>query len=150
MKFTICHTVNGEIQQVNNRFNQQLFLELKPALMNLEIVTYEGHTPGSRLHIRVGGMGMMQEWTGKIDAAKTGEKFIVFRDAGEKLPFPLHKWQHVHALKKLSQNQTLIIDRISFHCKNQLLTVLFYPFLYIMFRLRRKKYQKYFRLRTEI
>jgi ligand-binding SRPBCC domain-containing protein len=65
---------------------------------------------GAKVHLRLNFLLLNFYWKGTISETVDGVYFI---DEGERLPWPIRSWQHVHTFKALSHNQTQMIDRIS-------------------------------------
>ena len=73
-----------------------------------------------------------------------GEEKYVFVDTGEKLPFGLKQWEHIHTIKKTGDNSTVIIDDMSYSSGIRLFDLFIYPVLFLSFSPRKTLYKKYF------
>jgi ligand-binding SRPBCC domain-containing protein len=107
------------------------------------LIVYEGSKPGSKVHIRF-KLPLPSDWISRIKSElKDSEKYI-FVDEGEKLPFGLKQWKHIHSVIKVDDEHTRIVDDMSFSTGNKFFDILIYPVLYLSFYPRKKLYKKYF------
>ncbi len=120
-------------------FNEKLFLALKPPLLPMKLLRFDGCNVGHEVHIDLG----LQVWISLITESVQNEEECYFVDEGSQLPFPLSSWRHLHLIKK-NKDHTLIIDDITFSSGFVLLDFFLYPFLYFMFWLRQPVYRKFF------
>jgi ligand-binding SRPBCC domain-containing protein len=65
---------------------------------------------GAKVYLRLNLLLLNFYWKGRI-SEKVDE--VYFIDEGERLPWPIRSWQHVHTFKALPRNQTQMIDRVS-------------------------------------
>jgi len=66
---------------------------------------------GASVHLQLDFFVIKLHWQGKITKVVHEAYFI---DEGERLPFPFKSWKHVHAFKKISDNETKMIDRVEY------------------------------------
>lgn len=126
-----------------DHFDRDLFEALKPKGATMEIVKFTGSKKGDLVHIRF-VRPFKAEWISKITEHGSDGKEAYFVDEGEVLPFPLKKWKHVHRVEKLDEENSIIVDDITFSSNNKLLDLFLYPMMYIGFKPRNKVYKKYF------
>jgi ligand-binding SRPBCC domain-containing protein len=67
-----------------------------------------------------------------------------FVDVGTKLPFFLSEWTHRHRIIKKSDQESIIMDDISYSGGGVVLSLLLYPALWLQFVYRRPIYKKWF------
>ena len=119
MHFTFITHVDANINEVSRNFNRELLIKLKPPLVKMNLLRYDGQITGNQLSFQIGIGPMKQQWDGIITAHRYTKKDWLFRDEGLKLPHPLKTWKHTHALKSKTEHSTLIIDRLKFEGKNR-------------------------------
>lgn len=143
MRIVLRSYVNAPFEKVAGDFGEDLFTFLLPPKMVAGLVKYEGSEPGSKVHIRF-KLPLPADWISVIKSEeKTHEKHL-FVDEGEKLPFGLKRWKHVHSIIKKGDNTTEIVDDMNFSSGLKLFDLLIYPVLYLSFYPRKKLYKKYF------
>lgn len=146
MQFTFVTRVSAQRDQVADQFNEDLLLKLKPPLVTMQLLRYDGQYRGDELAFAVGFGKFTQKWHGAITQHRYTQQHWLFRDEGISLPHPLKTWQHTHALKSSNQD-TLIIDRVKFSGKNTLYTYLLCLPIAMMFLLRKPLYQRWLSVR---
>lgn len=144
IQFTFVTRVDASLMAVAQNFNQELLLKLKPPLISMELVQYDGQCKGDQIKFNIGIGPFKQHWHGHITAHRYTKKHWLFRDEDIALPHPIKKWKHTHALMPLGEN-TLVIDRIKFEGKNRFYTlILCLPFI-AMFYMRKPLYKRHLR-----
>ncbi len=142
IQFTFVTQVSAQRDVVASQFDQSLLLKLKPPLVTMRLIQYDGQFRGDELKFAVGFGKFTQTWHGKITQHRYTDKDWLFRDEEIAVPFPLQKWQHTHALKA-NDSGTLIIDRVKFEGKNRIYTLLLCLPIALMFMLRKPPYQRW-------
>ncbi|MEY3717059.1 MAG: hypothetical protein RL285_934 [Bacteroidota bacterium] len=142
IQFTFVTQVSAQRDVVASQFDQSLLLKLKPPLVTMRLIQYDGQFRGDELKFAVGFGKFTQTWHGKITQHRYTDKDWLFRDEEIAVPFPLQKWQHTHALK-VNDSGTLIIDRVKFEGKNRIYTLLLCLPIALMFLLRKPPYQRW-------
>ncbi len=140
MQFEIATQVEQDYKQVWARFDENLFMELKPPVIPFQLLRFDGSNVGDEVHISIAGMA----WHAKVVAQEESDSEIYFIDEGAKLPFPLKQWQHKHRMLRNEDGTCTIIDEIEYFTSNRLLDKLIYPFLYQQFAVRQPVYRRYF------
>jgi len=140
MRIKISTQVNQSPKQVLAGFDLDLFNALKPPLMPLKVLRFDGCETGDEVHLDV-GFGM--KWFAKIVDHGEEDGSYFFVDEGFVLPFPLKSWRHRHGIAK-SESGSMVIDDIEFTSGFVLLDVLLYPFLYTQFFWRKHIYTSCF------
>lgn len=146
----ICKTqVDQALPQVWAGFDRRLFERLTPAFPPVRIIRFDGCLRGDVVHLQLNFFLFRQDWISLIVDQKTTPDEIYFIDQGSRLPFFLSYWQHKHRLcrvtdPKTAQEQTVIIDDITFRTPFLLTNVLVYPVLWIQFMGRKFTYKKSF------
>ncbi len=143
MRIVFRSQVNAPFQKVAGDFGENLFTFLLPPKFVAGLVAYEGSKPGSKVHIRF-KLPVPSDWISIIKSEeKTNDKYV-FVDEGEKLPFGLKSWKHIHSIFKTGEQSTEIIDDMNFSTGLKLFDFFVYPVLYLSFYPRKKLYKKYF------
>ena len=142
IQFTFVTQVSAQRDVVASQFDQSLLLKLKPPLVTMRLIQYDGQFRGDELKFAVGFGKFTQTWHGKITQHRYTDKDWLFRDEEIAVPFPLQKWQHTHALKA-NDSGTLIIDRVKFEGKNRIYTLLLCLPIALMFLMRKPPYQRW-------
>ncbi|MCB0281296.1 MAG: hypothetical protein H6627_04320 [Calditrichae bacterium] len=125
-----------------SNFDIALFNALKPPLVPLKVIRFDGCLKGDEVHLE---LGFGKTWKSVIvDNSKTDNQWC-FIDEGFALPTPLKFWRHIHKVEKLSDSESLILDHIVFKSSSKLLDILIYPLLFIQFKIRTPLYKKFFK-----
>lgn len=143
MRIVINSPVNASFEKVSEDFGEDLFTFLLPPKFIAGLVAYEGSTPGSKVHIRF-KFPLPTDWISIIKSEEKTNGKYVFVDEGEKLPFGLKSWKHIHSIVKAGEQSTEIIDDMNFSTGLKLFDLFIYPVLYLSFSPRKKLYKKYF------
>jgi ligand-binding SRPBCC domain-containing protein len=146
MKIQINSTVKTSYQRVTEGFNEKLFRYLLPPESVAKLVRYDGEEPESKIHIRF-YLPWKSDWISRITESKKQANEYYFIDKGVKLPFGLKQWTHKHIIKRISTEESMIVDEIDFSTGFNLTDFLVYPFLYFAFLPRKRSYRKYFETR---
>ncbi len=144
MRIYIATEVEENYRTVFARFDKDLFLALKPPLIQLNLTRFDGCRTGDKVEMTLGMLGIQQAWTALIVDQKETEEEIYFVDVGQEIPPPIKTWRHRHGIKKLAADKTLIVDDIEFSTGLKLLDVLMYPIMYLQFWYRKPVYKRYF------
>jgi hypothetical protein len=139
MKIHLVTPVRLEFREVFQRFDEKLFWALKPPLLPLTVTRFDGCSVGDEVHLDLG----WSLWISLIVAEGQEDDRCFFVDEGRKLPFPVVYWRHQHIVQR-DGSSSLIIDDIEFKTYFRWLDVLVFPTLWLMFRLRKSIYQKFF------
>ena len=130
-------------------FDRTLFEQLSPPFPPVDVVRFDGCQRGDLVHIRLNFLLFKQDWISLIIDQQTGDQEIYFVDKGTQLPFFLTFWQHHHRLVRRSAStaneQTVIIDDVTFRTPFLLTDYLFYPLLWLQFAYRKPIYRRWFR-----
>jgi len=144
MKLYFEAQVKSTISEIKSRFNEELFLKLKPPFMVLKLERFDGCEKGNEVHLRMGAPGMLQKWVSTITASKTDSNEWLFVDEGKTLPLPFKYWRHEHKVTKLTETTSTISDSIEYDCGNSLLNRLLWGPLWLSFSIRPSVYRKEF------
>lgn len=143
MHFRIETEVQQSAKQVLAGFDESLFLALKPPLMPLKLLRFDGCEKGDRVELVLGIPPLSQQWNALVIEHGENEEGYFFTDIGEKLPFPLKGWKHRHFILKKG-NKSIIVDDINYTTGLTILDYLMYPILYLQFYIRIPVYKKLF------
>lgn len=136
--------ISANFLKIKSLFNRDLFLSLKPVGVRMDLVRFDGCSPGNEVHLCLNSMGIKQEWVSVITSEKQNEKEWSFVDEGKLLPWPLASWKHHHRVLYLDDNSSQIIDDITFECVHSWMNALMYPVLWSTFAIRPARYRKFF------
>lgn len=144
MKIYIATEVEENYKTVFARFDEDLFLALKPPLIQLNLTRFDGCLTGDKVEMTLGMLGIKHAWTALIVDQKETSDEIYFVDEGQVIPPPIKTWTHRHGIQKLAESKSLIIDDIEFSTGYKLLDTLMYPIMYLQFWYRKPVYKRYF------
>lgn len=142
MRIIIKTTLQTDFKTVINNFDINLFKALKPPLLPLKVLRFDGSKANDEVHL---DLGFGQKWISTIKESSATATEWYFIDQGKLLPKPLKEWQHLHKVIALENNQTQIADDIQYQTYHILLDYMIYPFLYLQFLWRIPAYKKYFK-----
>lgn len=143
MNIILKTPVKGNYKKVMAAFDRTLFEALKPPIGEMEIVQFTGSQKGDIVHLRF-KQPIKAEWISEIVEDQISEDKAWFTDVGTTLPWPLASWTHRHIVEKSDENNSIIIDDMTFTGKNVLLSLLLYPAILIGFYPRKNIYRKFF------
>jgi ligand-binding SRPBCC domain-containing protein len=143
MRIIIKTKVQQDFKKVFQAFDINLFMKLKPPLVSLNVIRFDGCQKGNEVHIEVTILWMKQKWISLITEQQSNENGIYFIDEGVLLPKPLKYWKHKHIIEK-SIDSSIIIDDICYSTNNILLDFLLFPALFLQFYFRKPVYKSYF------
>jgi ligand-binding SRPBCC domain-containing protein len=143
LKIELRTEVNGHYRSVMKRFDRNLFEALSPPVGKIEVVKFTGSKTGDQVHLQF-VRPLKAEWISRITDHGERKNELYFVDEGKKLPPGLAFWKHEHIVRKKSESRSIIIDRIHFKSYFYLLSLLFYPILFLTFYPRKKQYKSYF------
>jgi ligand-binding SRPBCC domain-containing protein len=143
MRIIIKTKVQQDFKKVFQAFDIKLFMKLKPPLVSLNVIRFDGCQKSNEVHIEVKILWMKQKWISLITEQQSNENEIFFIDEGVLLPKPLKYWKHKHIIEK-SIDSSIIIDDICYSTNNILLDFLLFPALFLQFYFRKPVYKSYF------
>ena len=143
MNLVLKSRVKGNYKSVMAGFDRSLFEALKPPFGNMEIVEFTGSQKGDKVHIQFHSP-IKAEWISDIVEDGVTEKRAWFVDVGVTLPWPLATWTHRHIVEKIDDQNSMIIDDITFTGSNFILSLILYPAIFLGFYPRKKIYRDYF------
>lgn len=135
--------VKGHYKSVMAAFDRRLFEALKPPVGKMEIVEFTGSKKGDKVHIQFLSP-IKAEWISDIVEDGETDQRAWFVDVGVQLPWPLVSWTHRHIVEKIDDQSSMIVDDITFSCSNFIITLFFYPAIFLGFYPRKKIYRNYF------
>lgn len=138
MKVIIKTPINKDYKKVFALFNLELFLKLKPPMVELVVERFDGCKKGDEVHLVVSG----KKWVSHIVDYHEDDREIYFVDLGVVTPLPIKKWTHIHRVQKTGENQCQVVDDIEYSTGNAFTDKLLYPALLAMFSLRRPIYKR--------
>lgn len=143
MRILIRTKVNGDYRKVFQAFDIKLFMKLKPPLVGLKVIRFDGCKKGDEVHIETSILGIKQKWISLITDQNTGDKEIYFTDEGVLLPKPLKYWKHKHIIEK-SIDSSIIIDDICYSSGSKIIDFIIFPALFLQFFYRKPVYKSFF------
>ncbi len=88
--------VKGSVEKVLSGFNKELFMNLKPPGVKVDLRRFDGCKKGDLIELELVSPFGKQVWEGKIIENYESENEAYFIDIGVKLPFPIKSWRHKH------------------------------------------------------
>lgn len=143
MNIVLKTQVNGYYKDVMDKFDLDLFEALKPIGAKMEIVQFTGSKTGDVVEIKF-IRPLKTQWLSKITDHGSDENQSYFIDEGVVLPKPLKLWKHKHIVRKVDNQNSEIIDDITFSSGKNWLDILLYLPLFFSFYPRKGIYRKYF------
>ena len=143
MRLYFSTRVSCSINEVWEKFDQDLFLALNPPFPPVHLLRFDGCQQGDEVHLELGFWPLQQSWVSLITSQQTSTEKIVFVDEGQRLPFFLRSWRHEHRLEQ-QKDRTIIIDAIEYHAPIKPLEWSLWPILWWQFRYRQPVYRRYF------
>lgn len=143
MKIRIETPVTQDYRTVFAGFTKDLFVELTPPGIPVELLRFDGSRKGDEVHLLLKFPGFPQKWVSEITQDECTDDECYFIDEGRELPFFLKQWRHVHRIVREGDGAR-IIDDIEFRVPIPGMQLGVYPALYQQFRARRPIYQRIF------
>ncbi len=143
MRITIKTKVQASLQVVKDGFTEDLFLKLNPPFPPVKLVQFDGCKAGDKVALKLNFLLFKQQWVSNIIEDYESDIQWYFIDVGQKLPFFLKSWKHVHEVKAIESN-SVIIDDITYTSGTILTDLLMYPLLLIQFLYRKPIYKRIF------
>lgn len=143
MRIVIKTKVKQDFRKVFQAFDFNLFMKLKPPLVGLNVIRFDGSLKGDEIHVEVNIFGFKRKWISVITENNSGDSEIYFIDEGILLPKPLKYWKHIHKIEK-SIDSSIIIDDICYKSGNLFVDFLLFPALFMQFFFRKPVYKSYF------
>ena len=143
MRILIKTRVNQDFRKVFQAFDINLFMKLKPPLVGLNVIRFDGSSKGDEVHVEISILGFKKKWISLITENSTGENEMYFIDEGILLPKPLKYWKHIHKIEK-SIDSSIIIDDICYKSGNFLIDIMLFPAFFMQFLFRKPVYKSYF------
>jgi len=145
MKIYFATEIPLPFEKIRDRFNQELFTQLAPAMIPFHLKRFDGCKKGDEIHLELGPTLFKQEWVSLITFEETNASGWSFIDEGKILPWPLNHWKHHHRVDRISANVSRIVDDIEYECSPSFLTPLIRPLLWSVFAIRPKRYRNFFK-----
>lgn len=135
--------VDSAFEKVVLHIGKNLFKEITPAVLNFNIIKFDGISVGDDIKIQM-NFGKEFIWHSKVVSSKKNEVELTFIDVGIlMLPF-MKSWHHEHQFKLVEDGKTIIRDFISFECEPKIFEFLYYGIFYTMFKIRSQTYNSFF------
>lgn len=144
MNLILKTPVKGNYKNVMAAFDRSLFEALKPPIGEMEIVAFTGSKKGDKVHLKFHSP-IKADWISDIVEDGMNDQRAWFVDVGTKLPWPLKTWNHKHIVEKIDDENSLIIDDITFTGSNPILSLFLFPAIFLGFYPRKKIYRNYFK-----
>ncbi len=144
MNLILRTPVKGYYKNVMAAFDRRLFEALKPPVGEMEIKEFTGSQKGDKVHIQFHSP-IKAEWISDIVEDQITEQRAWFVDVGVKLPWPLATWTHRHIVERVDDQNSIIVDDITFSGSNFILSLLLYPAIFLGFYPRKNIYKDYFK-----
>lgn len=141
MRFRIKTPIPKNYLKIYKAFDRALFEYLLPSFPSVKIARFDGSKKGDIVHMR---FPLNIEWISVITEDAITDKEAYFIDEGQKLPPGLKYWKHTHLIRKIDENNSVIVDDIIFKGNTAITGYLLHPLLYGSFLPRKKAYKTYF------
>lgn len=145
MHLNIKTRVDSNYLSVKEGFNEELFVKLNPPFPPVELKEFGGCTKGDIVHLILNFIFFKQDWISEITFDRTNIEIFEFIDEGKKLPFFLSYWKHHHIVHKVGDQQSEIVDDITFKSPFLIMDYLLFPVLWLQFSYRKPIYKRLFK-----
>lgn len=132
-------------REVFKFFNKDLFLELNPPFINIELHQFDGVAKGDILSLTTSILGYYQTWKNEIIDEYHDDDEVYFIDEAQEMPFPFTSWKHIHKIKRVDNQYSYVIDDIYYQCDNFIFEVIVYPVVWLTMLYRKPIYLDKFR-----
>jgi ligand-binding SRPBCC domain-containing protein len=146
LSYTISTPVKASISHVKELFTAHLLLKLSPPFPKVSLKRFDGCKKGDFVILEINLLIKKLVWSSSIEEDKWTDEEWFFIDKGVEMPFGLNYWTHKHRVKRISENESSIIDEISFDTGWLFLNYLLFPLLWGMIFYRKPFYKKYLSL----
>jgi len=136
--------IKRPFQDIQARFDSELFLRLSKGLLPFNMERFDGCKKGDEIHIKIGMWPFKFRWVSLISYEETNASGWSFIDEGKVLPWPLIYWKHHHRVDRISATESTIVDSIQYECSPTFLGKLIWPVMWMVFAKRPKRYRQYF------
>ncbi|MEM6735142.1 MAG: hypothetical protein AAGC64_04080 [Bacteroidota bacterium] len=143
MKIQVQTKVHAKLADVKRGFTEKLFLRLTPPFPPVKLQKFDGCNTGDQVILELDFFLFKQKWISKITEDGQDNKRWYFIDQGAELPFFLKRWTHRHEVRS-SDNQTVILDDITFSTGTVFTDLIMYPLLLGQFIYRKPIYKRVF------
>lgn len=147
MRILIKTPIQRNYLEIYNSFDRVLFEYLLPSFPKVKIVRFDGSKKGDIVHMR---FPLNIKWISLITEDFVSNTEAYFIDEGQKLPPGLKYWKHKHKIEKVDEENSVIVDDITFEGNARITSFLLYPVLYGSFYPRKSAYKSYFNLSSTI
>lgn len=144
MNLRIITIVQQDYKTVFGKFDLALFRKLKPPLVKMSILRFDGCKAGDEVILDMKVLWKTQHWHAMITENFENENMIYFTDIGKVLPKPLTYWKHKHIIEKCVDSSE-IIDDICYETGSKILDLMLFPLVFMQFFHRKRIYKSYFR-----
>ncbi len=147
MNINIKTKISAPFNVLLENFNQELFLYLKPPLMEVDLKQFDGCRKNDSIILELSHLFGKNTWESLVTEEAKTDKTWYFIDEGKILPPPLKDWRHTHIVHKINEEECYLIDDINYKSSNVFLDVILFPVIYFQFWFRKNKYQQYFKIK---
>ena len=126
--------------EIYQHFNQDLFMDLNPPFIDIELHQFDGTKKGDLLSLTTNVLGYYQSWKNEIIDEHISEEEIYFIDQATEMPFPITSWKHTHKMRKVDEQYTYIVDDIYYECTNEFFEICMYPVIWMTMLYRKPIY----------
>ncbi len=143
MRLILKTPVQGYYIDIMERFDIDLFKSLKPIGAKMTVTQFTGSKTGDIVALQFTSP-VKATWVSKIIDHGQDEDTAYFIDEGDQLPFPLKSWTHRHIVERVDDDNSIIIDDITYSTGIRFIDFLIYPIMYLAFYPRKSGYRSYF------
>jgi ligand-binding SRPBCC domain-containing protein len=143
--FVIKHQIPFEASWVFQHLNETLFEELLPPRWIAEPLRNDGVEVGDEIWMNM-KFPLRGIWKTKIIHRVQSEQQYWFTDAADiQLPKGMVQWIHIHRVKEINQNSSVIEEDITWIANNWLIGSILNFIFMIEMKMRYRSYKKYFK-----
>ena len=135
--------VSASLAYVRDQFDKTLLAKLAPPFPIARIIQFDGCKEKDQVSIELDFLIYKTRWDSVITSEHSDATSFVFVDEGTKVPFGIKQWKHEHRMESISENESVVIDKIHFQTNYKLLDWLLFPLLWGMIAYRFPLYKKH-------
>lgn len=136
----ITTKISARPKEIMAKFNKELFLELCPPFVDIEVTQFDGIKLNDELHAIVSTCGSYQSWINIIVESQMGEQCCYFVDEAREMPAPFTYWRHLHEVKEIDKDHSLLTDEIIFKTSTPLTDYIMLVIIYCLMYFRKPIY----------
>jgi ligand-binding SRPBCC domain-containing protein len=137
------NTVNYPFSKVIKNIGKEMFVALNPPWSSMELLRFDGTKVSDEVHLNLNFGFKKLPWVSKIVKSDLSDVEFNFIDIGFKMLPGMKSWHHQHIFRSAGNNQTIIIDDVSFEASNSAVELIYSKLIYIQLYYRKFAYENF-------